>query len=443
MISKPVTERAYEFITEETDSACAELPDSACREAPGNFFLNAANGTLTKLAETIASPGLVLPWVLAAVGAPASLSGFLVPLRRGGALLPQLVVSGYIRAFKKRKWFWVGAGLTQAVSLALMVPTVFMLDGLTAGLLILLLLAVFSVASGVGSVSYKDVLAKTIPKGKRGTLLSVRAAVGGLLSLGAGLLMTRFLGDDQSTTDYILLLGGAAVLWFFSAVLFAFIRETEGETGGRRNALKEAVTGFHLLKKQKGFRMFVFVRSLLLGLQLAVPFYALYARELTGTGAGSLGYFVVASSLAMVISSPFWGRFADKKSHIVLRLGGMIGAFAGILALILGWLPDYYHQDILFAFVFFFAGFGQAAVRLGRKTYLVDAAPARDRPTYVAISNTLVGLFTLASALLGFIADFAGLEVLIMVFIFIILCGTGLSFVMPESSKMLDEKAVF
>ncbi|MFU8860705.1 MAG: MFS transporter [Cyclonatronaceae bacterium] len=437
MSSKPFKERAYEFLTEETDNACEDLPDSACREAPGNFFLNAANGTLTKLAEAIASPGLVFPWILASVGAPASLSGFLVPLRRGGALLPQLAVSGYIRAFKKRKWFWAGAGFTQAVSLGLMVPTVLLLEGLTAGILILLLLAVFSVASGVGSVSYKDVLAKTIPKGKRGTLLSVRAAVGGLLSLAAGLLMTRFLGEDESTTAYLLLLGAAAVLWFFSAVLFAFIRETDGETGGSRNALKEAITGFHLLKKQPGFRMFVAVRSLLLGLQLSVPFYALYARELTGKGAGSLGFFIVASSLAMVISSPFWGRFADKKSHIVLRLGGFIGALAGILALVLGWLPDNYHHELLFAVVFFFAGFGQAAVRLGRKTYLVDATPERDRPTYVALSNTLVGLFTLAGALLGFIADAAGLEVLIMVFIFIILCGTGLSFVLPESSDML------
>ncbi|TVQ14108.1 MAG: MFS transporter [Balneolaceae bacterium] len=441
MSRRTVSEQAYEFITEDTDNACQDIPESACREAPGNFFLNAANGTLTKLAETIASPGLVLPWLLASVGAPASLSGFLVPVRRGGALIPQLAVSGYIRAFSKRKWFWVGAGLTQAASLGLMVPSVLLFNGLTAGVMVVILLGVFSIASGIGSVSYKDVLAKTIPKGKRGTLLSVRAAAGGLLSLFAGLLMAKFLGDEESTAAYIVLAGSAAILWLISALLFAFIKETEGATGGSRNALKEAVAGIHLLKKQPGFRKFVMVRSLLLGLQLAVPFYALYARELTGTGAGSLGFFVVASSLAMVVSSPFWGRFADKKSHIVLILGGIIGAFAGVLALLLGWLPEYFHSDIWFAFVFFFAGFAQAAVRLGRKTYLVDAAPERDRPTYVALSNTIVGLFTLAGASLGFIADAAGLEILIMVFVFIILSGTAVSLTLPESSNMLKDEA--
>ena len=35
------------------------------------------------LAEQLASPGLVLPWILGAVGAPAALVGLLVPTRRG------------------------------------------------------------------------------------------------------------------------------------------------------------------------------------------------------------------------------------------------------------------------------------------------------------------------------------------------------------------------
>ncbi len=68
-------EKAYQLLTIDDDRACRDIPDSACREAPGNFFLNAGNGALTKLAGQIASPGLVLPWLLSAMGAPSSLSG--------------------------------------------------------------------------------------------------------------------------------------------------------------------------------------------------------------------------------------------------------------------------------------------------------------------------------------------------------------------------------
>ncbi|MDZ7703440.1 MAG: hypothetical protein U5L04_03025 [Trueperaceae bacterium] len=43
------------------------------------------------------------------------------------------------------------------------------------------LLELFRVASGVGSVAFKDVLAKTAPEGRRGTLLAgllIRLSVG-------------------------------------------------------------------------------------------------------------------------------------------------------------------------------------------------------------------------------------------------------------------------
>ena len=94
------TRNIYEFITQNDDNACEAIPDSACRQAPGNFMLNTLNGSFTKLAEQIASPSLVLPWLLSALGAPSSLSGFLVPVSRGGSLLPQRSISGRIRKFE-------------------------------------------------------------------------------------------------------------------------------------------------------------------------------------------------------------------------------------------------------------------------------------------------------------------------------------------------------
>lgn len=43
--------------------------------------------------------------------------------------------------------------------------------------------------------------------------------------------------------------------------------------------------------------------------------------------------------------------------------------------------------------------------RMSRKTYLVDMAPSDERPLYVALSNTLIGIATLAFVALGLIAD--------------------------------------
>jgi hypothetical protein len=105
MTSKPpdLVERVYDFITEDDEGrTCEGIPDSTCHEAPQNLVLN-VNGSTTKLAEQMASPGLVLPWLFSSIGAPTALAGLLVPVKQAGSLLPQLAVAGRIRAYPKRK----------------------------------------------------------------------------------------------------------------------------------------------------------------------------------------------------------------------------------------------------------------------------------------------------------------------------------------------------
>ncbi len=433
-------EKAYEILTIDDDRACQDIPDSACREAPGNFFLNAGNGALTKLAEQIASPSLVLPWLLAGIGAPSSLSGFLVPLSRSGSLLPQLLVSSRIRKYARRKYFWVISGYIQALTLLLMIPLTLFVGGLWGGIGILMLLAVFSIASGVASVSYKDVMAKTIPKGKRGTLLSIRATVGGALALGAGTWLMLTGGEEEPLLFYGALLAVAALLWFFATTLFSMIREFPGATDGGRNAIEEARKGWTILTEQAGFRNFVIARSLLLGVPLVIPFYSLFARDL-GAGLSGLGLFVMANSLAMVLSSYFWGRLADRSSKHAMAFGGVIGAVTAVMALILGGMVGLDYTSWWLAAIIFITGFAQAGTRLGRKTYLVDAAPKEERPLYVAVSNTMTGIIFLTSSIIGLLAGLIGVQGVIFVFMLMMVSGSWLALRLPVPEAMVAEAA--
>lgn len=61
-------DRANRLLTDEAGvegRACEAIPDEACVEAPRNFLRNAGNGAAPKLAEQLASPGLVLRLLLA------------------------------------------------------------------------------------------------------------------------------------------------------------------------------------------------------------------------------------------------------------------------------------------------------------------------------------------------------------------------------------------
>lgn len=432
-------ERAYRILSgdDSDERSCEAIPDSACSDVPRNYLLNIGNGASTKLAEQLAGPNLVLPWLLSALGAPAALVGFLMPAKQVGSLAPQLLVSGQIRRLQRRKWAWVGAGLAQAALLLLIVLAALSLPPLAAGLAILILFTGFAICSGVGSVAFQDVTGKTVPKGRRGRLLSVRAAIGGALTLAAGAILHLFFESADGIGIYLVLIIIAAGLWALAAALFLLLDETPGATDGGRNPVREIRQGLAISRDVPGYRRYMLTRGLLLSVELAMPFYALHGEQVFGGEVAALGIFVVTLGLATVVSSPFWGYFADYSSRTVLILSGLFGALAGVLALFIALGPDTLQQAWIYTSVFLVLGIAEAGVRLGRKTYLVDAAPADERPLYVAFSNTSIGLLAIAGGGLGFVAQFFGSNALVLLLLMLALVGAAAAWWMPEAERML------
>ncbi|SHE78198.1 MFS-type transporter involved in bile tolerance, Atg22 family [Psychroflexus salarius] len=406
-----VSHRFYEFLTEDSDSRiCKSIPDSDCTNVPRNFSLNVLNGSLTKLAEAIISPNLTLAWILTFLNAPVFLIGSLVPAKDIGSLLPQLIVSGKIRQFKVRKYFWTTAAIIQSICMFLGGIVVFYYhDSTLASYSILALIFLFSIASGVGSVSFKDVVGKTIPKGERGQMLSYRSTFGGILALIAGLFISFFVKENASAEIYATLFISAGILWFLAAIVFYGISEEKGATKGGRSPINEIKEGLKFIKSDDNYRNFLFTRALLMAIPLLQPFYVVLANQLTGNSFASLGYLIVVTSIAQIISSPLWGKIADKSSLKLLQIASGI-ALIGIAYAIIIYLQNPSQISISFILPLFFVNaIAYAGARLSRKTYLVDYAPDKDRPTYVAMASTFIGLFTIITASFGLITDYFGL----------------------------------
>jgi hypothetical protein len=430
-------DRVYEFITDEDEqNMCEELPEGVCNNIPKNFFLNALNGMATKLADQLANPGLVLPWFMDALGAPALFAGFLIPSRRAGALLPQLLVSGQIRRLPIRKWFWVAGGSVFGLMLLLMIPTALLLPTLAAGVGILVLLVIGSIARGFSSVAFKDVLAKTIPQGQRGTLLAVRATAGGIFAFIAGFILKTQIGAEQPLWPYLLMIGTAGFLWLISVSFVILIDEPGGATDGARDPLQESRAGLKLFKNNSDFRDYIVSRGILLSVELSLPFYALFARRSTSGSAGDLGVFVMAASLSQVLSSPLWGRLADRTSRWTMTVSAILAGLAGILMLTLNRIPEIPTTSFILSIPVVLLGFAIAGVRLGRKTYLVDSAPDNERPLYVALSNTIAGVLILISGGLGALVDILGIQMLILLLAVLAFFGAASSWRLPEATQM-------
>lgn len=397
-----------------------------------NFVTNSLSGLASKLADQLMDPGLVLPWILDNLGAPVFMSGLLVPIRRTASLLPQLVVAHQMKPVKTRKWVWVTGSLVESLAVFLMALSVISLTNFWGGFAILMSLLLFSLARSLSSVSFKDVLAKTIKQGNRGKLYATRTFLGGSAGLVAGAYIRWQL---QGTTDPsffrdILLL--SSFLWLVAAVFFALIKEPDQDIAVKqKNLLQDVMASIKIIRTEPVFRRFLLSRALFLTIPLSIPFYSLLVKDLTGGTLASFGLLFSMHSLAQVGSSPLWGLASDRSSRQSMLIGGgiyLLVVLAALLTLFNGWA-----NDVWLSFLLLLLGFGYAGVKLARSTYLVDVMPSQNRPLYVAITNTVMGVVTILGVVLGIVAV-AGQVVLFTTFALLVLGAMYHTWRLPEAS---------
>jgi hypothetical protein len=432
-------ESLYDRIAnEENTRVCKAISDEACREVPGNFLIQFLANSLTQIGDRLASPKTTLAWLLQALGAPAFFTGLIVPIRESGSLLPQLFIAGAIRSLPRRKWIWVNGAFLQGLSVCGLGWTALQLKGASAGWSVIALLILFSLARGLCSVASKDVLGKTIPKSRRGLLKGMMSSASGFLAIlaGVGLMIS---GDSSSSESnvlgYAILLFTGGVFWMLAAGIYSAVREYPGETEGGGNAFSKAIRQLAVLRKDPDFRNFVIIRALAIGSGLSSPFIISLAHDdLDGTSLW-LGLFILVDGLAAMLASPILGKLADQSSRRLLRQAMAASGF--LLILLIGYSllsTPLIPPVVFFPAVFFVLGIIHSAVRLGRKTYLVDMAEGNQRTTYVAVSNTLIGIILLlAGAFTGLLA-LVSIQLALGAFAVCSLAGAALGTRLPDVS---------
>ena len=401
-------EKAFQaLVIDDEGRACRDIPDSACNEEPRNFFTHVGSLSLSKLADGLIDPKLVLSWLMTTLGAPGYLIGLLVPVREAGALLPQMFTAGSIRAMPLRKYAWAGGAVVQGLGALGILMSALLLEGSAAGWAILASLAILSLARSVCSVSYKDVLGKTVSKSRRGTATGTAGSISAALVIGFALLLVTGTIERRE-----LVLGGLAVAgmcWIASGALFTTLEEKPGATEGGANSWQVAKENLSLLSEDPQLRLFILARGCLTATALAPPFMVAAASTGGQSAFEGLGFLVLASSGAALVSSAVWGRLSDRSSRKVLIISAIAGAialaattaagFAGLLQT--AWALPVLLLGLMIAY---------QGVRLGRSTHLVDMADQDTRAAYTALSNTIIGVILLAGSLFGVLAQFFGNE---------------------------------
>lgn len=335
--------------------------------------------SLNKLADLLISAKTTLTALLVSVGAPVWMIGWLVPIRESGALLPQVLISIYLRKHAQRHIVWRIGMITQVFSVVGMLLSVILFSGFIAGILILASLVLLSLGRSACSLTVKDMEADVAKKGERGNLIGVASTVSGVVTLVIAIPLVIY--DGALTSNILLVVLCASMLAFILTLICVWPIKTRVE-------VEDSPENTFSINFDTTIYKFIFVRGLFVHSALVAPYFMI---ERNGDVKELLPIYIGAEATAALLSSIIWGKIADKSAKLTLRLSGLLalGACVGLLF----WQTS---SIVTSALLFFVLSVAHAGVRTGRKTYSLDVKEGHDRTELVGFSNTAIGIILLA-----------------------------------------------
>ena len=358
-----------------------------------NYALHLLGGGFLFIGLQFGNMRLVVPWIDTQLGVAYLLVALIVPVLQFSLIVAQLGGAPLVSRFALRKQPVVGLVLVLVVALLAIIGAATSLPAWLAGLVLLGCVLCFGVSHGAFNVGYDDLLAKTIPDARRGRLVAHRAALGGGLTLLVSLAVLVYLPAVEG--NQVLLLWLAVAGWLGVALAYGALEEPASPPVCKPFALAELSHGFRLIGAYPWFRRLLIGRALLLSAELAVPFYAIHAATMYGPTAQNPTVFVLTSGLGVVASGLLW---AGATNRARMAAGALFALAAGVLTLVIDanetWQITYLH-----AFVFVLLTLAEQGSVQGQINYLMDHAPASERPTLIATANASIRTLGIGVAL--------------------------------------------
>lgn len=398
-------EKIYTKLVDRDAETEATLPTEARDKVASNGVRLVSGLALQSSGDQTMNASTVLPWLFHALGVPAGLVGLLVPIRESGSMLPQAFLTPWVVRVARRTWVFVLGALVQALCVAIMAATAALGSGLSAGVTILVALALFSLGRCLNSISSKDVLGRTVPKGQRGQINGLSTTTAGLVAITLGVAIRVLGGEDVGAGVLAILLAFGSLLYVGAAAVYARVDEPldESDTEASSDGSSWWRDTLGLLRRDAQLRNFVTVRSFLLVSSLSPPFIVSIAAGAGTTELAGIGGFVLASGVAALLGGRIFGRLADRSSRKLMVLMAALASLILLVLVALVTLPAFdgvFEGEgavgtLVFVGAYFLVALVHTGVRVARKTYVVDIAEGDLRTTYVAVSNTAMGIILL------------------------------------------------
>ena len=364
-----------------------------------NATVNLVDGLTYWLGLSLISSSTIVPLFISKLTSSTLPIGLAAMVAQGGWYLPQLFTANWVERLPRRKPAVANLGLVAERLPAWIAALAAILSGKWAipGL-VLFLLAYSWRALGGGALgpAWQDMIARVIPVDRRGRIWGLTSSLGVGFGVAGSLLSVWLLRNYSFPTSFVYIFALAATVitggWFF----LALTREPAIPVTAPRQSQRQFLANLpHLLRQDPPFRRFVVARVLLSLGAMGAGFLTLSAIRRWGVSDSTVGIYTAVLLLGQTAGNLGFGLLADRRGH---KLPLEWAALAYCAAFLLAWLapvPSWYYA------VFALLGIATGSVTVSGIMVVLEFCEPERRPTYAGITNTSVGLASIAGPLLA------------------------------------------
>lgn len=369
-----------------------------------NLTVNILDGGFFGFALGFASFVTVIPLFVSQMTDSAILIGLIPAIHSVGWQLPQLLTADRVSRQTRFKPMVLRMTIQERLPFLGLAIVAWFLPSMKNQVALLITYALLiwqGLGGGFTAAAWQSMVGKIIPGDRRGTFYGAQSAAANLFAsvsaVMAGFILARIIDPNNFALCFLL----AFIAMFISWAFLAQTREPETprpvhepHSSAFRNRVRE------ILREDRNFRWFLFVRILS---QLAVMGFAFYAVYVVNEqGASEIGVGLMTSIFlgTQIIANPVMGWLGDRLGH---RLLMEIGIVAAILSSVIAIIAP---SAAWFYLVFILAGIANVAVWTLALAMILEFGSEADRPAYIGMGNTFVApMSILAPIFAGWIVD--------------------------------------
>jgi MFS family permease len=280
--------------------------------------------------------------------------------------------------------------------------------------------AVNSLASGFAGLPFMEVVAKTIPPTRRGAYFGARMFAGSLLGLLASLLVGLILSEQNSLPfpqNVGVLFAFSWVAVAIGLISFGFVKEPPSDVlddGATFTAHMQRAA--RLPKYNHNLRYLLIARVVILLSYVAGPFYSIYSINVLHAPVSIIGLYVGVRTIVALAINPVWSWLSDRHGNkLVMQLATATGVIMIAWAVFAPGVARQLNASdqfvaYLFVPVFALMGIYEIGIGIGGVNLTLEIAPAHDRAIYIGLTNTVLGVAYISTAVSGLIVDVISYE---------------------------------